>query len=385
MANPGHAKLSPSKAHSWMVCPGSIRMSEGLPDEAGEAAARGTACHAALHDLLLILAGSAGGYSSQDFKLARAAHNLSEDEAAMVAEVAAWVEEYLFRHPGATLETEVALKIYGDDCWGTADIVLNSRDEIVVADAKFGFNEVEVHDNPQLLSYLLGALGRRADNTRLPCPKHMRVAVLQPQCGEPKVAEVFGPDVSVFEDRLYAAIEATREPDAPLRASADACKWCPAAAVCPENQKQALAIARGEFAIIPERLTPEQVAEILHKAKAIKQAVAAVEDHALNELKLGRDIPGWKRVAAKTHRQWREGAEKELVAMVPLLDADPKTLYDPAELKSPAQAEKLLKLKPGALDSYTLKPEGGPVLVPDSDPRPALAADFELVLEPHKE
>jgi len=40
-----HAKLSASAAHRWMVCPGSIRESEGMPDKPSEAAATGTVAH----------------------------------------------------------------------------------------------------------------------------------------------------------------------------------------------------------------------------------------------------------------------------------------------------------------------------------------------------
>ena len=41
-----HAKLSPSGSSTWLACPGSIKMTEGLPYEpGGEAALRGTRIH----------------------------------------------------------------------------------------------------------------------------------------------------------------------------------------------------------------------------------------------------------------------------------------------------------------------------------------------------
>ena len=40
-----HAVLSPSGADRWMVCPGSVRLSEGMPDTSSKAADEGTAAH----------------------------------------------------------------------------------------------------------------------------------------------------------------------------------------------------------------------------------------------------------------------------------------------------------------------------------------------------
>jgi len=40
-----HAKLSPSAAHRWMNCPGSVRMSEGELNLGSPAAMMGTAAH----------------------------------------------------------------------------------------------------------------------------------------------------------------------------------------------------------------------------------------------------------------------------------------------------------------------------------------------------
>jgi hypothetical protein len=40
-----HAKLSPSGAHRWIECPGSVRMTAGLPRKSSPYAAEGTAAH----------------------------------------------------------------------------------------------------------------------------------------------------------------------------------------------------------------------------------------------------------------------------------------------------------------------------------------------------
>lgn len=363
MATPGHAKLSPSKAHTWMACPGSVRLSEGLPDVAGRAAAEGTACHALLHDLLT------GKPPGDWYNGVQVTPEMQEQ----VAEVYGWAMKWLAEHPGATLESEVHVEV-DDDVWGTADIVGNSRDELMVADAKFGFNEVEVWDNKQLLIYLLAA--RRV---RRSSPTRMTVAILQPRVGEPKVEGVDFETLREFQAKLNGAEAAVLDPAAPLHASPEACQYCPAAALCPENQKMTLAIAKEEFSIVPERLSRTDLSLLLAKAKAIKLAVKAVEDYAARELEVGRDVPGWKRVLPNTHRKWNDDAEAQLQKALPLLTDKAVKVYKEPELKSPAQLEKALGLKPGDLDAFTFKPEGTPVLAPESDPRPAVKPDFESV------
>lgn len=354
-------------------------MSDGLPDEAGEYARQGTACHMMLHDLL------EGAATKTCYDVDGRSVPVTGEMFGWVQEVFNWVCDYTRHHLGATVQSELTLHIYGDDCWGTADIVISTPDELVVADAKFGTNEVEVHDNLQLQSYLVGALRARAQSSRHPAPRRMRVAILQPRCGEPKEEVVDGATLREFEARLLVAVEATEDPAAPLHASPEACQYCPAAAVCPENQKMTLAIAQSEFSIVPERLTPAQVAQILAKAKAIKRAVAAVEDHAKNELRLGRYIPGFKRVRAKAHRRWPPDSAKRLTAVLPLISEIELDIYPEPELKSPAQLEKELHLPPGTLDPLTEKPEGGDVVVPESDPRPALKPEFDDVPPEAKE
>lgn len=47
-----HAKLSPSAAERWMTCPGSVVLSEGMPQRTSEFAEEGTLAHA-LAEMLL--------------------------------------------------------------------------------------------------------------------------------------------------------------------------------------------------------------------------------------------------------------------------------------------------------------------------------------------
>ena len=47
-----HSLLSPSTAHRWMICPGSVAMGMTLPDEPSDYAMEGTVAHALAESML---------------------------------------------------------------------------------------------------------------------------------------------------------------------------------------------------------------------------------------------------------------------------------------------------------------------------------------------
>ena len=386
-----HAKLSPSKAEMWMNCPGSIRMAQGVPDRGGPDADQGTACHLLLQRRLMEKLPPSRfksvkvGDTDEDARQV----NVTPDMIRWVEDVAQYVESYVKQeaartHKSVTMRCEVRVDVggtldmvarrgakIGDAYWGTADVVITSADRLSVFDAKFGFNEVDVTENPQIGSYAIGAGG-----VGFPA---VVLGILQPRAAQPvKLEHLTGSALAKRAVEYRSAALAALKPDAPLVPSEKACAYCPAAGVCPALQKHAMDVAREEFLDRPEHLTPEQISYLLGKADLIRKALLAVERYAEQQAACGRFIPGFKRVRANTRRAWREDVEPELAAMAKMLGVNEKQLYD-TKLKSPAQLEKTLNLRPGQLDALAPKPPGEPVLVPEDDPRPALAADFEKV------
>lgn len=178
-----HAEFSPSSAHRWIPCPGSIKASRGLPDTSGGDAREGTDAHH-LGELLL--------KSHPDTV---AAHYIGKgmpngtvvdaDFARYVQMYVDYVQQIVAANPGAVLLVEQVLPIdhlTGErGAVGTADAVILTSTEIVLCDLKFGRGvQVFAEENPQLMMYALGALrmfGMAADF------QTARLVIIQPRLG----------------------------------------------------------------------------------------------------------------------------------------------------------------------------------------------------------
>jgi hypothetical protein len=358
-----HAKLSPSAAKRWLACPGSVALGSEVVDPGSRAADEGTAGHALFERSIRL--GKRPRFWQDDII---EGVKVTQEMVEWVTSAVEWVKEYLRANQDAIVYTEEkviigpAIGVGPDDCFGTSDLFILTPHELVVFDLKLGYVPVEVEDNPQLELY---ALGFHRDMGGL--FEQVRLVIHQPRAGGPK-------EIVVPTDALYAKARNTYEPGAkaaltagaPLRASEDACRWCPAAALCPELQKQALEMARQEFVQV-DTLSKDQMLLILEKAEVIETALKAVRSQAMKLLSLGQDIPGWKLVAGNKRRAWKD---EEAVKK-----AMPELLVK--ELVTPPQAEKLVGKEKVAPFIHT--PVGEATLVRQSDRRPALPPDFKVL------
>jgi len=93
------------------------------------------------------------------------------------------------------------------------------------------------------------------------------------------------------------------------------------------------------------------------------------------EIKHGREVPGFKLVEGRSNRAWKDKEHVE-----ELLKKNKKVKSEDMytkTLKGPAPIEKLLGKDHKILKENVHKPEGKPTLVPESDKRDALTFNFE--------
>jgi hypothetical protein len=366
-----HARLSPSSAHRWMNCPGSVEEQKGLPDTSGFYAREGTAAHE-----LAELCGVQGvkPHSALGHKI-----NVEGDTFDVTPEMADAVALYIDTvtaglGPDDVLQWErrYPLPFLPGSSWGTADATRYNRatKTLTVFDLKYGAgNPVEAFENPQALCYAGGALME----ARVPVQR-VEIVIVQPRAwhaaGPVRRWEL---GVAEFADRLTDLAEAAEralKPNAP-RVPGRWCKYCKAEATCATLSMMALAEAQMVFSenpVTPDQLTREQLGELAEKAIIIRSWAKAVEDHVHWLLNSGEKVPGWKLVNKRPQRQWVNPIEAaDALKAKGLNDSDVFV----TQIISPAQAEKLL---PGAAKA-SLKPlmvsvSSGTTIAPAGDRRP---------------
>lgn len=383
-----HARLSASSAHRWTLCPGSVRLSDGIPNKSSAHAVAGTLAHEIAARCLTDERASPQMCTGR--KAVIDGHTVECD-----LEMVDGVQFYL-----DTLDADVkkgdqtfvevdltpALKTIDPELGGTADFVRwrPSTKQLRVVDLKYGAGKVvEPTENKQLMLYALGAL------LTLDKPaKDVTVTIVQPRIEheDGRVRDWTFPAVDLinFAADVAESARRTRDSNAPLVPGEVQCGWCPARHTCPELEKRQHALVAQEFSqVVP--YDPVKLAQTLDAIPLVEARIKAIREFAYEEAERGNPPPGYKLVQKRAVRKWKD----ELSAAATLLKAGVAKgdVYEQPEMRSPAQIEKLVGKKVFAPieAAHVESVSSGHTLVPVSDKRPeahkALAQEFSVVSE----
>lgn len=400
-----HARFSPSGSKRAMMCPGSINMQAGIPDTSSVFADEGTAAHT-LAEHCLRTGRDASDFAEQFIDIAAGTIDVEasgdrcffiDDE--MVDGVQTYVDvcREVVALSDESLEFEyerwVDLSNIPGMEGGTADFASYDpvSKRLTVADLKYGRGKpVEVKENTQLLCYALGVVNRYHNRGI----GQVELIVVQPRCPHPdgpvRRWETDAVTLLDFEVDLEKAAAATEAPDAPL-AAGEWCTFCKAEAICPAKRARVLEIANAEFGPYDEQptlpvvtsMTPDELGRVLSLRAEIGSWLNRVDEFAHAEASHGRGPTGFKLVAKRATRKWRNDAE----ASQALVDRGITEIWSEPALLSPAKIEPKMPGKnkaerAKALEELTIKESSGSVLAPDADPRPAIKAGVEEFADP---
>jgi hypothetical protein len=389
-----HAILSPSGAHRWMACPGSVFMEQGRPNRDSKYSAEGTAAHevaaACLRSATRLV----------DFYVGKKAENgveITEDMAAEVQKYVDFVRELMVSYgTDAVLLVEQGLPLEpltGEEgAEGTGDVVMVTPDELVVVDLKFGMgHQVDAERNPQLMMYALAAWHVWS---LLQDFKTIRLIVHQPRLNHVSewsctVAELlaFGDVVATAAAACWAQFDANRS--IALAPGEDQCQWCKASGDCSAQDTTVLMdTGVGEFEDLTA--TPEvgttDLGIKLDKVHFIQDWCKKVQALGELELRAGNSVVGaegpYKLVRGrKGSRAWKDAVEVENTLKAMRIKHD--LMYD-YKIVSPTRAQELAKsgdLGPRnwkKLQEYIHQSEGGLTVAKASDKRDAVVAEKDV-------
>ena len=360
---PKHAYLSASASHRWLACPPSAKLCAQEEDRGSPYAQQGTDAHELCQYLLEKALGMPCRDPVEDLTYYDAEmQEAAESYAAFVMEQVDEAKK-LCKDPLVCVEQTLDFSKWVEHGFGTGDAVIVADDLLHIIDFKFGVGVlVEATDNSQLKCYALGAVDTFGDLYDI---RRVRLSIFQPRRENVDTFELTKDELLKWADEVLAPIAKLAYEGGGEFHAGDHCQFCKVKANCRKRAEYAMELAQYDFADAPT-LDETEIAAILPQIDTLVSWAEDIKAYALNQALSGVRYPGYKLVEGRSNRRYTdEAAVAQIVS-----DAG----YDPYEKKllgiTAMQKQLGRKKFDQLLSGLVVKPQGKPVLAPNTDTRP---------------
>lgn len=390
----GHSVFSPSAAHRWLACPGSLLPHLEMPDTSGVDAKIGTVAHFVASEWLT---------KGKPHHLLGTFINQEGLGVLVDEEMMDYVEQYVAWCGSLEGDHRVEQRVDFshltplDNQTGTADHFAMAPGKLIMSDLKYGRGvKVFAEDNPQLMIYALAIIEEWDWAYGF---EEITLRICQPRLGAFDSWTVSRIDLEVFGLRVSETTRWALEADAPRVAGPKQCTFCKLKPTCPAAADLLAQLADDSFEEV-RPTTPaiaQQVLLDIEDRRAIPATLPSVQAMTTSHIE---QVYGYRKMVESWFHEMQAELEKrevagEVLTLYRIVEGRSRRMFpDYAAFEqwllqhtkapgrkvvewSPAEAEKLLvkagmKLKDAKAEvaKYTMKPPGKPTLAPIKDDRP---------------
>ena len=147
------------------------------------------------------------------------------------------------------------------------------------------------------------------------------------------------------------------------------CRFCKVKATCRKRAEYSMELAKYDFVEAPT-LDSAEIAEILPRIDSLVSWAEDIKEYALEQALSGTRYPGFKLVEGRSNRKYTNEAEVARVVSAAGYEPFEKKLLGVTAMTKQLGKKRFEELLQGLI----IKPQGKPVLVPETDKRPVFSS-----------